>query len=141
MIDRKIIFADDDFVTRFVAESILKSQKCTYYICKDGKEAFDIITANYGYYDLIIADYNMPGLNGCQLYFNINIQLNMKIPFILISGSDEKDIKENQRKQKCYDYFIKKPLSKAKLEEAIMYLDSLKQNNQSETIKLTKKPL
>lgn len=62
-----------------------------FLICaaKNGKEALDLWESN-GPFDLVISDYDMPEVNGAQLYHHIH-QLCPDCPFILLSSHQSND--------------------------------------------------
>lgn len=79
----KILFADDDPMSREVMQSILEKYEFEVMVCNDGMEAKEAIDHNH--MDLIISDYKMPNMDGLQL-LKVLREEGRDIPFILITG-------------------------------------------------------
>jgi DNA-binding NtrC family response regulator len=72
--------------------------------CRDGREAFDIITSNH--YDLIVSDVQMPNMKGDELLRSLRTK-GIQTPFICISGNgNHAQMMENKR-QGAVDYMDK----------------------------------
>jgi CheY-like chemotaxis protein len=122
---KSIIFADDDYVTRTILETILNSLNIPFYACKDGKHAYDIILNNSFYYDIIIADFNMPNMDGCELFMKVRHSLKINTPFVMMSSTPEDQIIAVAG-AKCFDYYISKPLNFKKIKDIISKLEEEK---------------
>ena len=61
----KILLADDDLVTLRLLEKHLQSWDHDVYAAQNGLDAWDI--ASTADLDLVITDWNMPGLDGLEL--------------------------------------------------------------------------
>jgi DNA-binding NtrC family response regulator len=79
----KILFVDDDPMSREVMQSILEKYEFEVMVCNDGMEAKEAIDHNH--MDLIISDYKMPNMDGLQL-LKVLREEGRDIPFILITG-------------------------------------------------------
>lgn len=62
----RILVAEDDATNRLVIRAILKKLQLEHEIVADGKLALDLYTKNPEAFDVIIMDYEMPVLDGCQ---------------------------------------------------------------------------
>jgi two-component system, cell cycle response regulator CpdR len=60
----EILLADDDTGTRELIKRALESDGHTVSIAQDGAEAADKLAAEGSRFDLLIADVDMPGLDG-----------------------------------------------------------------------------
>jgi CheY-like chemotaxis protein len=64
---RRILIVEDNEINQEITCEILKSVHASVEIAKDGYSALKLFTdASCGYYDLIIMDVQMPGLNGYE---------------------------------------------------------------------------
>ncbi len=93
----KVLIADDLPSARSDLTKILNTMGFTQiFENQDGKSAWDnaILEAQYGKaYNLMFLDINMPQLNGIQLLKNLrNVDVYKKIPIIMVSTQNEKDI-------------------------------------------------
>ncbi len=57
-------------------------------------------------FDLVISDYNMPGMNGLELLRHLN-SLGGDIPLIWITGRSSRELVEEAWKEGVFDYFEK----------------------------------
>jgi signal transduction histidine kinase/ActR/RegA family two-component response regulator len=62
--DMAILLAEDDQVSRMVAERILSKSGCHVTCAKDGREALDILKNDR--FDLVVMDIQMPVMNGLE---------------------------------------------------------------------------
>ena len=106
---KRILLVDDD-------DSILELLSFyfnrTEYIArtsKNGAEALKLFTLEY--FDLVITDLRMPGINGCELGLNIK-NMAPNVPVILMTGSKDENSLINTSIQKGYiDSVIFKPFA------------------------------
>ena len=82
-INKKILVADDDPVTRRLLQYELEKHGFKVIVCNDGLEAKD--TIEHHPVDMIIADYKMPNMDGLEL-LNALREEGMDIPFIIITA-------------------------------------------------------
>lgn len=83
----KILLADDDDGTRELVKRALQSDGHTVVAVSDGAAASDEVEADAGGYDLLIADVDMPGLDGISLA-KMARQAASAIAVILISAHE-----------------------------------------------------
>ena len=83
---------------------------------EDGYKALRKIEANPDYYDLVIIDYSMPGMNGFETFMKIK-DIAPSLPVILSSGFIDKDISQDAKRLGAG--FIYKPYRVKELERAI----------------------
>jgi len=104
----KILIVDDDEVMLDLTKSIIKDQYTNSAVItiSDSYEAVKILEKTQ--FDIIISDFNMPGLNGTDLLkATKNIEINKMTPFIIITGfkpaiNESSDLFENV-------FFLEKP--------------------------------
>ena len=90
----RIVHIDDDESFLFLLKQFLnKISQRTYDIrsFNSPNDAFFEIDSNPELFDIIISDFDMPDLNGLDLYHKLS-ELNINIPFILLTGSQDTEI-------------------------------------------------
>ncbi len=78
-----ILFAEDDADVRELIASILRTDDCMVDLVPDGLEAIRTFAGRK--YDLVITDFDMPGLDGIALARSIH-DLEPSIPVVMITG-------------------------------------------------------
>lgn len=110
---RKLLLADDSITIQKVVELILAEEGFEIKATNNGEEALNIIPSFKP--DVILADIEMPKINGYQLCENIKQDPSMHgIPVILLAGAFE-PIDEDLAKQVEADDFIIKPFESQEL--------------------------
>lgn len=85
----RVLFVDDNVELCSVFQLYLEeTNKFLVTICYSATDALEYLQKNHT--DVIISDYNMPGMNGIDLLRQIQ-QSNRSIPFILFTGDDTKE--------------------------------------------------
>ena len=117
--DAKILVTDDNAVNRKVLRSLLKETQIQITEAGSGTECLELVQENY--YDLVLLDHMMPGMDGIETFHRIKELKNSPCsdtPVIVltanaISGAEEKYILEG------FDGFLSKPVVPDKLENMI----------------------
>ena len=107
---RKILIVEDEEIVANVLRGILELEGFLFLvdIAKDGVEALEKIKQNR--YDVVISDYLMPGMNGEELYLEIEkIDQDLAKRMIFISGIT------NDFLSSFGNRFLPKPFSPQKL--------------------------
>jgi CheY-like chemotaxis protein len=113
----KLLLADDSITIQKVVELILTDEGFDIRVTSNGEEALDVIPSFKP--DVILADIEMPRINGYQLCEKIKQDPSMRgIPVILLSGAFE-PIDEKLAKQVNADGFIIKPFESQELTNKI----------------------
>lgn len=82
--NKKILVVDDDEGIRDIIKLALKNTNlCSVQTAENGKDAVCIIKQKT--FDLIITDYNMPLMNGLELFEQCKA-MKPEIPFIFVTG-------------------------------------------------------
>lgn len=117
--DAKILVTDDNAVNRKVLRSLLKETQIQITEAGSGAECLELVQENY--YDLVLLDHMMPGMDGIETLHHIKKLKDFpcsNTPVIVltanaISGAEEKYISEG------FDGFLSKPVVPDKLENMI----------------------
>lgn len=67
LVGRRVLLVDDDAPVREVAASMLRALGCAVTEAGSGGAALDQLERSGGAFDLLIADFAMPGMNGAEL--------------------------------------------------------------------------
>ncbi len=103
---KKILIAEDNSFVSEEIEDILEMEGFNYIHAKNGKEALEM--AKRYNPDIILSDILMPGMNGFELYKEINPNFgNPNVPFIFFSAKAEKESLETAKKLGNSDYLVK----------------------------------
>jgi CheY-like chemotaxis protein len=81
----RILVVDDVDLLRDFAKNFLEMAGFTVLTASNGQEAMQILEGKGGPVDLILADYNMPGMNGVELLKQVTA-IRPKTKYILASG-------------------------------------------------------
>lgn len=116
---KKILMVDDTLIYRSQMQMFLTMYKFEVFTAIDGFDALKKLEADSlaKPFDLIITDVEMPNMNGFELLATIKKKY-PKIPVIILTTLE----KENhiQRAEKLgADFYIVKPFSKEKIDEAL----------------------
>ena len=83
---KTVLVVDDDEAVRDVLRHTLESSGHRVACCEDGESA--LLMARDTFFDVVIADYRMPGINGAIVVGTIRA-LHPRATIIGISGSDD----------------------------------------------------
>lgn len=114
----RVMVVDDMSVSRGLLEQSLETigVKNVAY-ATNGKEALQAIAASPVH--LIVSDYNMPEMDGLQLLHAVRQnQATRKVGFVLVTGSEDKNVIANGKKLGMNNY-LKKPFTPATLKSCI----------------------
>jgi DNA-binding NtrC family response regulator len=113
---KKILVVDDEESIRWSLSQNLKLLGCDADTAASGEIALGMIHGTF--YNVIITDYQMPGINGAEL-IKIIRGLSPKSGVILMTGLDDERLKHGSGA----GIFLKKPFTKETLEKALDRLD------------------
>jgi response regulator RpfG family c-di-GMP phosphodiesterase len=119
----KILYAEDqEMLQEMYSMEMEADLDCEVVNAKDGEQAINLLKKSHDY-DLIISDYNMPNINGGQLYTYVQDNC-PSIPFILTSGDSIDQHKEfsSFKSDNRGNHSIEKPFS---VDALIQYIQSL----------------
>jgi len=118
---KKIVIVDDDENIRKTFFLILNKQY-RVYLAKDAPEVLDRFKKSD--FDLIIADYKLPGMNGVDLAVELR-KVGYKGDIIMISAHPDM-IEPDLLTRLAISHFFAKPLDLAALSRSIDYLLNLR---------------
>jgi len=111
----KLLIVEDDGEARIMLRDIVKSLNvASAHLAADGVEAIQLLEAYKGKINLIIADWQMPGLSGLQLLEHVR-QTDTRMPFLMVTGKADIDAVKAAMHRGVSAY-IAKPFSRAQIE-------------------------
>jgi len=117
VVKRNVLIIDDDIIYQQIIRKLL----CSTYnviLTGDSKEALDYLE-EFGSPELVIADLNLPGLDGIELISTIKEKLNAsRTNILVISGMDDEKLKTNLF-QLGVSEFLQKPIERKTLIDKI----------------------
>jgi len=108
-LDIKILYIEDEYITRLEVGNILRNKYNDVILAKDGIEGYDLFKSENP--DLIITDIKMPEHDGIEMVKRIRAE-NKKIPIIVASAFEREFFKFDDLD--IQDYIIK-PITKFSL--------------------------
>ncbi len=126
----KILIVDDDNITLSILKQVLYKANHDVTTAIDGEEAIQYVKNTL--YDIIVTDFNMPGMNGIELTKEI-LKINPQSVIILITAYISVKAALESIKLGAFDY-LTKPVDKEELllsiERGLERLKLLEENNQ-----------
>ncbi|MCX7905426.1 MAG: response regulator [Elusimicrobiales bacterium] len=117
----KILVVDDSKTMRVIVSRIMKELGYEVGEASNGREAIDILKSDSSY-SLVMADWNMPEMNGYDMVLNIKSDDNLKkIPIIMLTTENEISNVQKAINAGASD-FITKPFKKETIQEKITKL-------------------
>lgn len=116
--DLSILVVEDNSISRQLIAGLLKSLDFTNItVAADGDEAMRLVEAAGRAPDVILCDWQMPGLDGLSLLSIINAEFPDAI-FIMVTATDTVEAAMLAKAHGAHGYVLK-PVTKAKLQNAI----------------------
>jgi CheY-like chemotaxis protein len=112
----QLLIADDDPATREMMGGFFTEKGYFVFLAGDGEEALKFLAQKK--IDLVIADYQMPRMDGKELVGRIS-KFHPSLPVILITGRSLRQGRENSFLDHLYGYFLK-PVDLKLLERSIV---------------------
>ena len=118
MSDLKLLVVEDQADARAMARNVLAEIGVTQvFEASDGREALSFLDAAFDFVDLIICDWNMPGLSGVELLRQLR-SVDPDIPFLRLTGRGDMESVVEAKASGVTGY-IRKPYSPQQLEAKI----------------------
>jgi two-component system chemotaxis sensor kinase CheA len=119
--DKTILVADDSMTIRTLNKNILQAAGYQVKVAADGQEAWNMIEGQGC--DLVVSDWEMPKLDGCQLAEKVRGDDRFKdLPFILVTSLDSKEHRERGIAAGADAYIVKGGFDQDKLLETVSRL-------------------
>ncbi len=112
-----VFLIDDDSVTRSLIPEYLKETRFNVCCFEDAEGAIQALHKKCYDPKVIIADYNLPGMNGIE-FIRQSKQIAQSIPVVLITAYSDNKVIARAWSQGVFD-FIEKPIDASKLIESI----------------------
>ena len=110
-----VLHVEDDERISAIVKEILESEGCAVETCSDGQVALESLSGT-NHYDLLLVDYDLPGLNGLELAnMSRRIPHRCKLPIIVLSATS----READAMEAGADLFVSKPVHISTLIQAI----------------------
>lgn len=100
----QLLIADDDSATREMMGVFFRGKGYFVFLAEDGEEALHLLGEER--IDLVISDYQMPGMDGRELVRQIN-RFHPSLPVILITGKSLREGTDSSSLGHLYGYFPK----------------------------------
>jgi len=107
----KVIIVDDSWIVLKLHGKTLCDLGYDCYLFSSGEEAFDHLCAGKVKYDLLITDFEMPGIDGIQLLQLCRDYLTLKIPLVVLSSNSSPTLMQDAF-QLGADYCLTKPMAR-----------------------------
>ena len=89
----RVLYLDDDEVMRTVASALLQSWGYEVTAVQSALQALTVVRAEPREFDLVITDFNMPGMSGIEMLRELR-QIKPRLPVILTSGFINETMRE-----------------------------------------------
>lgn len=112
----KVLLVEDEPIVRLALKSLVQWEKYDFDMeleASNGKKALDIINSNMDV-DIIIADINMPVMNGLEFIGEVN-KMNIDPTIIVLSAYDDYKLVREAFKLGIYDYILKTEMEPDKI--------------------------
>jgi len=114
---KRILIIDDEAVLRRIMRTMLERRPFDVIEAASGVEGFNLAIKEHP--DLILLDWNMPGMNGAEVLKSLRAEaLTENIPVILLTGTDPQDLETQGNDLAAGDYVLK-PFSVLQLLEKV----------------------
>lgn len=94
---KKVLYVDDMRELREVARIALSRAGHKVDCAPDGKDAFDLVSADAGAYDIVISDHHMTGMNGLELVMRLR-EINYPGMIAIVSSELNGEVADEYRK-------------------------------------------
>ena len=113
----RILWVDDEPQMLRMGKRTLSQLGYHVTVAANGDEAFEVFNENPDFFDLVITDYHMPGMTGCELAATLK-SLRGSLPIILLSGLSE-TIAMEEIEQSGISVSLSKPIAMEALKRTI----------------------
>ncbi len=111
----KILLIDDDPVVRSLISNILRKKGYEVVLAKEGQEGLELARRETP--DLVITDYQMPGISGIEVLSRMH-EIDPKTPVIILTAYGDANLTIKSIQTGAFD-FIEKPINPRELLETV----------------------
>jgi len=116
-----VLVVDDDDAMRMLVCRMLKRMRIGRIIeAAGGEQALEQLAATPDAFNIVICDWNMPGMSGMDLFKQVHAN-RPKLPFLMLTGRADLDSVVAAKKAGVHGYIVK-PISPAELKTKISFL-------------------
>jgi CheY-like chemotaxis protein len=116
-----VLVIDDDPSVRSVTSTMLRRMTIpNIAVAESGDRGLELFRSAAPPFDLIICDWDMPGMNGMELYEQVRAD-HPKLPFLMLTGRNDLDSVITARSSGVAGYLVK-PFSSEQLKEKISFV-------------------
>jgi DNA-binding response OmpR family regulator len=115
----KLLVVDDEIDITEVTKKFFTKRGIETFTASEGNEAIKIIQEKNP--DLILLDYNLPGLSGKEILKKMREEFNLSTKVIIVTGFEIEEIR-NETKDLGVQEYVHKPLDLNKLEKIVLAL-------------------
>ncbi len=103
---KTIVIADDDEDLRLLVEVTLENPAYNILTAVDGAQALDAVTQHHP--DLLIIDWMMPGLNGCEVVTRLRQSPHLAtLPVVMLTARDGQEAQAQTASLALAGYLVK----------------------------------
>ncbi len=116
-----VLVVDDDEAMRMLICRMLRRMKIDNIVeASGGEQALEQLSAKPGGVNIVICDWNMPGMSGMDLFKQVHAR-EPKLPFLMLTGRADLDSVVAAKTAGVHGYIVK-PISPAELKTKIIFL-------------------
>jgi len=106
----RILLIEDNEHDRAAFERALHKSETAFEIavCERAEEALDNLPTNQDSFDLVVVDYDLPGMTGLEFYRQHQQVKNLP-PFVMLTGAGSENLAVEALQAGMYDYIVKDP--------------------------------
>lgn len=113
--DLKILIVEDQADARALMRNMMTELGITQvFEAPDGRQGLSFVDAAFDFVDIIVCDWNMPGMSGVEFLRQIRT-VDPGFPFLMVTGRSDMDSVVEAKSSGVTGY-IRKPFSPAQLE-------------------------
>jgi two-component system, chemotaxis family, chemotaxis protein CheY len=116
-----VLVVDDDEAMRMLVCRMLRRMRIENILeASGGEQALERLSAAPSGVNIVICDWNMPGMSGMDLFKQVHART-PKLPFLMLTGRADLDSVVAAKKAGVHGYIVK-PISPAELKTKISFL-------------------
>jgi signal transduction histidine kinase len=103
-----ILLIEDNEHDRMAFQRAMKKERidCNLTICQRAEEARDLLTRGDTPFDLVVLDFDLPGMNGLEFFKKMRRNQDLP-PFVMLTGAGSERLAVKSLQAGIYDYVVK----------------------------------